>query len=163
MPTPQETENIEDGGADQKLTISKKMDGAPSTADIPLLLKALSDQKWGVRKQAAETLGGMGTAVLEPLEGLLADGSEDQKFWVVKALVKLGGDAVPVLIRSLANREHAVRICAATALGSIGRPDAIPHLVEALGDPVWRVRRNAYEALVSFGAQALDQLQDGIN
>jgi HEAT repeat protein len=158
MPTIEEITKLKVGTVDEKLAVLETLDGRASAAELQLLLDALSDAKWAVRKRACDRLGELGAAILEPLERLLEEGSEDQKFWVMKALVALGRDAVPALIRALTRGEQATRVYGASALGEIGDPVAVPYLVQALGDPVWRVRRNAYESLLALGDAALPEL-----
>lgn len=162
MPTAEEISRLKTGTAQEKLEALSRLDGKSSGADLQLLFEAMSDPLWVVRKHACELLGACGNVILEPLSKLLATGTEDQKFWTVKALVSLGKDAVPVLVHALTRGGKTMRIYAAQALGELGDPVAIPHLIQGLGDETWRVRKNSYDSLVLFKDQAFEPLRHAL-
>lgn len=143
---------------EEALAQIEMLDGRSKPEDLRRLIDALSEPMWLVRKAACARLGTMGSMVIEPLSAILTNGTEDQRFWSMKALVALGRDSVQTLISSLSKGDRTARIYAASALGEIGDERAIPSLVHALGDEVWRVRKNAYESLVAFGEAAFDAL-----
>ncbi len=153
---------LKSGTAEEKTAILSEVAKERTTATLNLLLESLSDPKWVVRKHACELIVRFGPSVLEALAKSLATGNEDQKFWVVKALVELGSDAVPVLIKALTRGSKSMRIHAASAMGEIRDPVVIPYLVAGLADPVWRVRRNCYEALLEYGEGALPHLKKAV-
>jgi hypothetical protein len=62
--------------------------------------------------------------------------------------------AVPDIISFLNHDEERKRVSAANALRDIGDPRAIPHLITALGDPMFTVRNTAARALETFGKSA---------
>lgn len=133
-----------------------------SSAGIQLALDALGDPDWTVRRFASEKLAGLGPPVLEHLGKVLSAGDENQRYWAVRALVQVGRDAVPLLLKILARGPKTMRLHAAAALGEIRDPVAIAYLVQALGDEVWQVRYNAFTGLTDFGEQALAELTKGI-
>ncbi len=72
-----------------------------------------------------------------------------------KALGKIGPAAVPALIKALRHSDDRwLRGGAAKSLGRIGTEEAMPELIEALGDPYDDVRLNAAEALGKIGPAA---------
>ena len=157
--TIEEISRLKTGTAEQKIAAIDGLKRKGGSGAISLLVEALSDPKWVVRKHASDTLASYGPTVIEQLGKVLASGDEDQRFWVVKSLVKIGNDSLPLLCRALSKGSKFMRIYSAAALGDIGDEMAIPLLVEGLGDKVWRVRRNCYQALVSFGERALPALE----
>ncbi len=137
--------------------------GPPDAAMLGRLLDALGDERWLVRKYASRTIAErFGGKAVEKLARVLSSGNEDQRYWAVQTLVAIGKASVPLLIRALCKGGKQMRIYAASALGDIADKRAIPYLVEALSDPVWRVRKNAYQALVTFGAVALPFLEKAV-
>lgn len=82
----------------------------------------------------------------------LLDAIEDPDVRIRSAAIKALGEigdaaAVPALMNTLNNdADGDCRWLAAGALGKIGAP-AVPHLLTALGDSDWKVRRSATEAL----------------
>ena len=52
---------------------------------------------------------------------------------------------------------------AANALGGIGDPGGVPHLIESLSDPVFTVRKAAASALAAIGRDAQDVLLRALN
>lgn len=162
MPRIDDVSKLKSGSVEEKLAVLDRLDGGSDSADLQLLFESLSDAKWVVRKRASDRLGAAGAAVLSELERMLAGGNEEQKFWVMKALVAVGAPSVPVFVRALTGGDELSRVYSASALGELADPVAIPHLVAALGDPVWRVRRNAFGALGTFGEAALGELEKGM-
>jgi len=65
-------------------------------------------------------------------------------------------------IRLLRSPKELVRMRAAQALGRIGSPKAVPHLLEALNDPLWTVRRQAESALVALDRPGALSLLDAL-
>ena len=62
--------------------------------------------------------------------------------------------ALEDLARKLASSDPEERREAAVDLGRLGR-EALPLLFKAIGDPDWRVRKTAVEALVALGGEAV--------
>jgi len=74
----------------------------------------------------------------------------------IRALVDIGGPAVPALLEALRDGNCRVRRAAAEVLSRFGgaAEPAVPALAEALTDPDGRVRRAAAKALRRAGAPA---------
>ena len=67
-------------------------------------------------------------------------------------------EATDALIDALSSRKKGIRLHAATLLGAINDPKAIPALVETLKDNNKLVRREASTALSRMGEPAVDPL-----
>jgi HEAT repeat protein len=120
---------------------------------VPLLVQALQDEAWEVRKAACWALGKIGDPqAIPPLLQALQDeawGVRKAACWALGAI----GDpqAIPPLLQALQDEAWWVRAAACEALGKIGDPQAIPHLAQALQDEDWWVRKAACEALGAIG------------
>lgn len=108
--------------------------------DVDGLIKALSYQKdRRVRWAAAEALGIIGDArAVEPLTTYVGMEAAD------KALVKIGGPAVPLLIIELGRGSNSID--ASKVLIKIGSP-AVPPLIAALNEKNAEIRFHAAEVL----------------
>lgn len=146
------------GTPDEKRALLSRLLSTRSPGGVELAIDALGDRDWTIRRFAAERLAGLGPPVLERLGKVLSTGDENQRYWAVRALVGIGREATPLLLRLLARGAKPMRTHAAVAMGEIGDPAAIPALVEALGDEVWQVRFHAFEGLVAFGEGAFPAL-----
>jgi HEAT repeat protein len=121
---------------------------------LPVLIGALRDKEWFVRRAAAEALGKIGTPAVPALIGALGNEDVEVRWAAAEALRKIGTPAVLALIGALRDDEDAdVRQAAAWALGSIGDPQAVSALIEALRDESndKEVRRAAAWALGEIG------------
>lgn len=100
---------------------------SPQATEV--LIQALKDNSWTVRRHAANSLGIIGDE-----------------------------DAVPPLMKALEDKDWHVRKYAAVALGKMKDKLAIPFLLEALGDEDADVRWKAGSSLVSMGDIAVPSL-----
>jgi HEAT repeat protein len=72
----------------------------------------------------------------------------------------------PILVKMLDDKYFGARQAAADVLGTMGKPEAIPHLIRLLGDENRNVRWSAILSLQEFGRQAeaavphLERLRD---
>ena len=136
---------------------------ALGTARIPqgvtMLLKALGDQRWRVRKAASDSLVKYGEAVIAPLQQVLKlTDDEDIRFWAIKTLGKLGPKAQRFLLEALRNGDKQTRYVIAAALGESGDKRVIRVLIESLADPDWTIRKSATMALAEIGDNAVDMM-----
>jgi HEAT repeat protein len=120
---------------------------------VPLLVQALQDEAWEVRKAACEALGEIGDPQAIPhLAQALKDEAWEVREAACEALGAIGDpQAIPHLIQALQDEDSDVRWAACRALGAIGDPQAIPPLLQALKDEAWRVREAARWALGAIG------------
>jgi HEAT repeat protein len=101
------------------------------------LINALQDQHEQVREAAAKSLGVIGDRrALEPLNQALQDADEQVRKKAVEALGMLkqsGGDS-SMSMKALHSSDPTERALAACALGRLGAVEAIPALINLLGD-----------------------------
>jgi HEAT repeat protein len=74
------------------------------------------------------------------------------------ALIDIGGEAVPFLIKALSSNQEQVRWESAKALVKIANPGSIGSLVKALQDEVFDIRWLAAEALIAIGLESIKPL-----
>lgn len=128
---------------------------------VSLLLKALGDERWRVRRAASDALVKYGEAVITPLQQVLTETEdEDVRFWTIKTLGKLGPKAQKYLIEALKNGDRQRRYVIAAALGESGDKRIIKILIESLGDPDWTIRKSATMALAEIGDNAINMMLD---
>ena len=82
---------------------------------------------------------------------------------VVGELELRADESLDPLIEALSHRKKKVRLHAATLLGAIGDPKAIPALIDTLKDNNKLVRREASTALSRMGEPAVDPLIETLN
>ncbi len=132
----------------------------PDTAR-PFLLKALRDNRWQARNNAAYWLGKMGREAKVAVDSLLL-ALREKRISSRRAASAFGdiGDSLVVLhiLYLLKDKHEPTRIVTAEACGKLRNPVAIPQLLCALGDKFFTVRSAAEMALVSMGASCLDSL-----
>lgn len=107
----------------------------PSVEDLPVLEKALHDEKVSIRRLATVYLGML----------------EDPK-------------ALPYLYEALTDKTVTVRRTAGDALSDLGDPSAIPAMIKALKDPSkivrWRAAMFLYEVGDESAISALEEAQN---
>lgn len=130
--------------------------------DVEGLIRALKDQDYLTRKEAARALKKVGDeravpALIEALHYkswhsdyiILSSVRENS----AEALGKIGDTmAIPALIDSMEDDpDDEVRLKATWALGELGDPEAVDALITTLEDKNWGVRRTAANALGRIG------------
>jgi len=68
---------------------------------------------------------------------------------------------VPALVEVLEHDSRFVRMTAAAVLGDVQAAEAVPALIERLGDQFVRVRRSAMRALIAIGQPSVAALKQG--
>ncbi len=117
---------------------------------LPLLYQAMGDESWRVRKEAAEVflaLPGAGDLAGEIVELLHAEDNAGLRNTAVEILVRLGRQAVPVLLDELGCPDPDVRKFVIDILGTIGDSSVGERLISALEDSDANVRAAAAENL----------------
>lgn len=126
---------------------------------VTLLLKALGDERWRVRKAASDALVKYGEAVIAPLQQILTlTEDEDIRFWTIKTLGRLGPKAQRFLLEALKNGDKQIRYVIAAALGESGDKRVIKLLIESLADSDWTIRKSATMALAEIGDNAVEMM-----
>ncbi|RNF40448.1 conserved virulence factor C family protein [Planococcus salinus] len=110
--------------------------------DLPLLAKALEDEKMSVRRQAAIYLGDIEDKAVVPL----VERAMKDKSWAVR---RTAGDTIsdlgfeefePIMMETLKDKNKLVRWRAAMFLYETGTEAALPALKEAEEDPEFEVK-----------------------
>jgi HEAT repeat protein len=122
------------------------------TVGAEALATALSSWDLEMRKKVARALGRMGNPRAIPaLVAMLDDEYVTARRSAAAALAGIGKACVPYLRVALRHKHGRARASAAEALGSIGDPDAVEALIEALKDEDPDVCRWAAWALGRIG------------
>jgi CubicO group peptidase (beta-lactamase class C family) len=131
--------------------------GPRAAAAVEPLVAALGDEDLYLRGAAAVALGRIGGAALPALNQALGSDHAGRRASAAIALGRLGapaGQALPVLIRLLADPSEQVRQVAAVTIGDLagvdgvgGLTEAVPALTRCLSDRDDAVRRSAAVAL----------------
>ncbi|TQS74158.1 virulence factor [Ornithinibacillus gellani] len=121
----------------------------PELTDLPVLDKALDDEKASVRRLATAYLGMIeAPAVLPYLYKALKDKAINVRRTAGDCLSDLGyKEAMPAMIETLQDKSRIVRWRGAMFLYEVGDATAIPALQQALEDPEFEVRMQAKLAL----------------
>jgi len=99
-----------------------------------LLLRALGDADWRVRKTAVEALVGLrGNDVLEGLlHSLSAHDNAGERNSAIEALIHIGSDSVDALLAAVETHDVDVRKFIVDILGEIKDPRSVPLLISRL-------------------------------
>ncbi len=133
---------------------------------VPALLQAARGQFFTVRARAATALAKIGDPQAVPvLIELLGDKEPTVRIAAALALGKFKDPSCLLRLTDvlLEDREIEVRQAAAQGLAETRLPQAVPFLIEAMGDSFWWYEREdasgpLLEALEKFGAQAVGPL-----
>lgn len=112
---------------------------------------------------AARQLSAHPLEAWQALRSWLSSPDEETRWWCVRALAELPSQlTITQLLQALGDDEPSVRQCAALALQNACAEEAIPALVNSLGDPDSLVARLAGNALVATGKVATQSLIDAL-
>lgn len=127
----------------------------PTIEDLPLLDKALEDDRSSIRRLATAYLGMIEEPeVLPYLYKALKDKAVNVRRTAGDCLSDLGfPEATPEIIQSLTDPNRLVRWRAAMFLYEVGDESAVPALEQAMDDPEFEVRMQV--------KMALDRIQSG--
>jgi len=127
-------------------------DAAPAGPD---LVVALSDDDPLVRRVAARAIGELAPDVPGAIPALVAMFPDVEAIRAVARFGPAGDEAVPALVALFRHDDPTVRWQAVRAVGKIGRPAAVPELIQLTGsDPDPLVREHAAEAMGDIGPAA---------
>jgi len=123
---------------------------APVDDALPVLIELVGDESWRVRNAAVQSLVALrpSSRVAEALIHSLREPEDTgRRNAALTALARLGRDALPGLLGTLADESPHVRKLAADALGLSAEPNAVPALAARLLDTDANVRAAVAEAL----------------
>ena len=145
---------IKSSNVDLRREAVEGMRGMKQDSCIPLLLKAMEDVSWRVRKSAVEVLldDYPIEKYIEGLIGLLYIGDNaGARNSAIEALVRLGKKATAFLVRAFQTPNRDVRKFVIDVLGEHRDPRSLPLMLEALRDEDENVRATAVEHLGKVG------------
>ena len=148
---------------EKKLDLLNKISEYKDVNSIQFLISCLSDEYWPVRKSAANILKDFGEIVIPPLAAALNSYDVDVQHWSIQILGDLGPKGFPAILRATKNPNAEIRFFACSAIGNLKVPQGVTPLLRALGDPKWRVRKSASDALVKYGEPVIAPLQQVLN
>ncbi|HMJ12234.1 MAG TPA: HEAT repeat domain-containing protein, partial [Polyangiaceae bacterium] len=126
---------------------------------VPLLMRALGDEDWRVRKEAtsvAVALAPSGDVLRGLVDALLPGENVGLRNAAVEALAGYGAPAVDLLSGMLPSLDADGRKLAVEALGRTGVPAALMALRPLLGDQDPNVRAATVESIAALGTTGLD-------
>lgn len=125
------------------------------TTMVPILVELLEHNQMGTRLNAVKALGEIGSEKAIPvLAALIESGSAKRegdrevaevRQMAVAALGKIGGKAVPELVKITQNKGSSLRVDAIRALSSLGDEKAVQPLLDALKE------KSSREIVVNLG------------
>lgn len=161
MPIPADMERIvrQLASADEEIRLEGLRGLAQGAAEgaLDLVFRAFGDPSWRVRKEAADLFLQLPVSrelAGEIIELLHAEENAGLRNTAVDLLVRMGRDAVPLLLDQITCADHDVRKFIIDILGEIADPRAILPLLAALEDKDGNVRAAAAENLGKLRAAA---------
>ncbi len=139
---------------EQRLQGLKLLSSMDLAEHLPLLLSALGDDSWRVRKEAVELFLATpraGVLAAEIVELLHSQDNAGLRNAAVEILTRLGRHSVPALLDELPCNDHDVRKFVIDILGDIGDISCLEPMIGALDDPDSNVRAAAAENLGKLG------------
>ncbi len=143
----------------------EKLRGRQDCSIIPLLLKAMSDMSWRVRKSAVDILFveySPAQYISGLIELLYLDENAGARNSAIEALIRLGRKAVPFLIDGFRTENRDVRKFIIDVLGEQMDSRSLPLMLEALRDEDENVRATAVEHLGKAGEPSVVDALIGI-
>lgn len=154
----QELENLFDSeDVEVRREAVESLRGAASDASIGLLLKAMKDVSWRVRKTAVDIMLNdyPVEAYINGLIALLYDDNAGARNSAIEALIKLDKKATLFLIEAFNTQDRDVRKFIIDVLGEFKDKRSLPLILDALKDEDDNVRASAVEHLGKIGEPAV--------
>lgn len=115
---------------------------------IPLLIEALSDRIWLVRKHASSLLEKYGAMAAPHLIQILEKNrDENMRYWALTTLGSIGKSAHAEIKKIFKTVDKKEKITLIQALGQDSIVELMPELFECFSDAHWPVRNEAYKKL----------------
>jgi len=153
---------------DEKRMARERLERMGKGRALKLLLSALGDERWRIRKTATDVLAvweDSGEAVNSLVELLGDDSDTTRRNAAVEVLTRIGNAATDQLVLKLRDPDPHVRKLLVDVLGAVADPKAEKELIATLSEEDENVRMAAVEALSNFkgsgAARALLRLLSG--
>lgn len=150
---------LEDEDEDVRNQVADQLHELPAKQQ-KRLIRLFSHRNWKVRETASRLLCALDNPAIGNLLEAIKDAADpNRSFWVIKTLGELGdARALPGLLRILRSGDREEKIAAIAAISRIEGRKSVQHLVDALKDENWHVRKSAAEALIGLGPTVIDDL-----
>lgn len=125
--------------------------------------KCFNHPLWTMRNVAARYLIERGEAIADLVIPFLDSRDPDQAYWSIRIVGSLGPSAIPHLSGLVVHLDSDRRYTAVTAMSAIRDMAAAPHLIKALADTSWQVRKAAAEGLERLGSPVVPLLLKAFN
>ncbi|MSN25720.1 MAG: hypothetical protein GJV46_07595 [Geobacter sp.] len=132
----------------------KSLDGFPLCESLEIVITAMSDASWRVRKEAVEVFLSSAPdekCITELLKLLREEDNAGLRNSAAEAVIRLGSVAAVPLIKMVQDEDREVRKFIIDVMGAIGDPTFVTHMLNALNDPDVNVASAAAEHLGSLG------------
>jgi HEAT repeat protein len=149
--------------AEERRQATAEIGALPAAAAAPLLLVALGDDDWRVRKEATIAARGLGAApsIIRALLTVLAESDNvGLRNAAVEVLANFGAAATPELADAFARLDADGRKLVVETLGKGRDPGALDALEKALDDGDDNVRQGAAEAISGLGPLARERVTE---
>ncbi|MBI2895263.1 MAG: HEAT repeat domain-containing protein [Deltaproteobacteria bacterium] len=152
------------GDAEVRRTATARASELVEPEVVEILLRALGDEDWRVRKEAARVAAGQVRLRAELVGAIVCaletEGNVGLRNSAVESLVGIGPDAVQPLVARLGSMSASAQKFAIEALGDIRDPRGLPALLEFSQSEEPNLRAAAVESLGRVGgAEAVRALQ----
>jgi len=140
-----------------RLDALRRLPAGDTDAALQLILQALGDSSWRVRKQAVELYlqrTDVDQSAGKVVEQLYSSDNAGLRNAAVEILIRLGSVVTRRMIAETHSADHDVRKFAIDILGGISDSDCTSALIDALRDPDENVRAAAAENLGNIGSDA---------
>lgn len=127
---------------------------------LPLLVKALKDPEWRVRKSAANVIASLGDSSWSKLLEIIPHNEEDIDYWMVQISSLMQGEALHYLIKAFAHPNPKIKLAAVRAAGNTKDLTIAKALINMLDAKPWIVRKAAFDSLRKMLDIASDILLD---
>lgn len=149
--------------AEERRQATAEIGSLPPPAAAPLLLAALGDDDWRVRKEATIAARALGAppSITKALLGVLAESDNvGLRNAAVEVLANFGAAATPELAAALSRLDADGRKLVVETLGKGRDPGALDALEAALGDADDNVRQGAAEGIAGLGALSRERVSE---
>lgn len=185
-------EALRNGDKQTRYVIAAALGESGDKRVIRVLIESLADPDWTIRKSATMALAEIGDNAIDMMLEYLRGPNEDirdgclralvkagnaslqrlfdeiirmddnHRFLIRRSIVKIGSRVVEPLMRLFKLKNPEILAFAASALGEIGNPRAVPVLVGGLSHEDWNVRRSSAYALTEIGERGVDKIAEAL-
>ncbi|PKK91038.1 MAG: hypothetical protein CVV64_04515 [Candidatus Wallbacteria bacterium HGW-Wallbacteria-1] len=131
------------------------------TQAVVALLDCFEDSFWPVRERASNALVGLAAQSSQHLlkQSQRQDLSQDRAYWLLKTMAVIGPSMTKGILKIASTDQDDIRGYAFRIIGLHQIREGVQLLARGLGDKEWKNRKQASEALISFGTPVYGSLQ----